>query len=278
MNERTASGQSDGLCHARIVAGGLPHREEIILERERNLYPLMVNRILGLRRDVPEHWSAVVFPLRKLEEVFAARDAAILPAAAFLAGRCQPSPPASPERLTSLLRALISSLDASRLGVMADAYIEAAMSLALRGDPESARRLLTPLVADGADPGAGYLAAFYLAQLGDPSGYPTMLTALRSESDHTRLMAVRHLIAFKPYDGQTIQGKTVDIRAELIKRLKDHEPYVRVEVPYYLAEAGVADLPTLLEPVARRDRSRAVREAARDILERFTAPRDGQST
>ncbi len=152
------------------------------------------------------------------------------------------------------------------------------MSLALRGDPESAHRLLMPLVADGADSSDGYLAAFYLAQLGDPSGYPTMLAALRSESDHTRLMAVRHLIAFKPYDGQTIQGKTVDIRAELIQRLKDHAPYVRVEVPYYLAEAGIADLPALLEPVARRDRSRDVREAARDILERFSAASDRQST
>ncbi len=278
MNERSALDRSDGLCHPRIDAAGLPHREEIILERERNLYPLMVNRVLGLRRDVPEHWSAVVFPLQRLEEIFATREAAILPAAAFLAGRCQPAPPASPERLTSLLRALVSSLDASRLGVMADAYVEAAMSLALRGDPESARRLLTPLVADGADPGTGYLAAFYLAQLGDPSGYPAMLAALRSESDHTRLMAVRHLIAFKPYDGQTIQGKCVDIRGELIQRLKDHEPYVRVEVPYYLAEAGVADLAALLEPVARRDRSRDVREAARDILERFNASTNGQST
>jgi hypothetical protein len=51
--------------------------------------------------------------------------------------------------------------------------------------------------------------------LGDPSGYPAMLAALHSENEHTRLMAVRHLIGFKPCDGQTVKGKIVDIRAEL---------------------------------------------------------------
>lgn len=115
------------------------------------------------------------------------------------------------------------------------------MSLALRGDTDRARQALAALIANAPDSSVSYLAAFYLAQLGDPSGFPAMKNALRSTNEHTRLMALR---------------------------LVDHDPYVRVEVPYYMAEACVEDLKDLLEPVAQNDRNKDVREAARSILER----------
>jgi len=142
------------------------------------------------------------------------------------------------------------------------------MSVALRGDPEAARRALTPLVTEYASTmSESHLAAYYLAQLGDPVGWPTMLECLNNKNnEHVRLMATRRLIAFLPYDGQTVQGKVVDVRGELVQRLKDRESYVRVEVPGLLAEAGVEGLEELLRSTAKRGKKRDVRRAAREVL------------
>ena len=256
-------------CRPHITAAGLPHRGEVILQRERHLYSLMVNRLLGRGKGSPTG-AAESLTMEMLESAFAAPQATILPAAEFLAGRCQPDAPADEERLTVLLRDLLNALPADDLGVWAPAYIEAAMSLALRGEPEPARQALIPLAVDGAArTSRSYLAAFYLAQLGDPSVYPAMLEALRSSSEHTRLMAARHLIAFKPYDGQIVQDKAVDVSAELVQRLRGRSPYVRAEVPHLLAEAGAAGLRELLLPGARRDLKKDVRRAAREVLARL---------
>ncbi|MBV9280120.1 MAG: hypothetical protein JOZ41_08580, partial [Chloroflexi bacterium] len=215
------------LCHADVAPAGLPHREDIILKRERNLFSSRVDQLMGRGKGESEKRAESV-PMKSLEDALAGRDATVLPAAAFLAGRCKPDAPEGPQKLTALLRDLLDSLPADNLDIMAGAYIEAAMSLALRGDQEVARQALTPLVTDGSSATSeAYLAAFYLAQLGDPSGYPAMVRALHSKSEHTRLMAARHLIAFKPYEGQTVGDRRVDVRAELAERLKDPSLYVR---------------------------------------------------
>jgi HEAT repeat protein len=267
MTPNNGTNERARLCRPHIVAAGLPGRGEIILRREKNLYPVTVDRLMGRRSEWSFEDAAKALTMDMLEEVFAQRKPTTLLAAAWLAGRCQPDTPEDRAKLTALLHDLLDSLPAGNLDIMARSYIEAAMSLALRGEPEAARKALLPLVSDG--PSDSYLAAFYLAQMGDPSGYPAMLDALRSSNEHTRLMAVRHLIGFQPYDGQTIGDKTVDIRAELVQRLKDHDPYVRGEVPYYLEEAGVEDLKELLRPVAKDDKDKDVRQAARDVLERL---------
>jgi HEAT repeat protein len=231
------------------------------------MYPMMVNRLMG--RGIGSYEGAAEsLTMELLEAAFADRKGTIMPAAAFLAGRCQPDASEDQERLTTLLRDLLDSLPADKLGIMSSTYMETAMSLALRGDPDTALRALRSLVADFASSTRdNHLAAFYLAQLGDPSGYPIMLESLRSSNEHTRLMAARRLIGFKPYDGKSVQGKVVDIRAELVERLKDRHTYVRVEVPFLLAEAGVEDLRELVLPVAQGDRDAKVRRAARYVLE-----------
>ena len=222
----------------------------------------------GEDRDRGSEEIAKKLTMEMLEDAFSGRDATVLPKAAFLAGRCQPEEPGLQDKLTELLRGLLDSLPIDNLDIMAPAYIEAAMSLALLGDPDRARRALIPLVTDHASTmSRSYLAAFYLAQLGDPSGYPAMLASLNSDSEHTRLMALRHLIGFKLYDGQTVEGKIVDIRTEMIKRLEDNTTYVRREVPYLLAEAGVDGLMNILLPVAKNDVDPDVRNAARNVVE-----------
>lgn len=256
-----------GLCRPHIVDAGFPNRGQIILRREEYLYPQAVGNLAGFGKGSPDDVSGGL-TIEMLEDAFIDRDPLMLPEAAFLAGRCQPDEPESQERLTELLHELLDSLPVDNLDIMDEAYIEAAMSLALRGEAEAAQQALIPLVTDyAASTMRSYLAAFYLAQLGDPSGYPSMLMALYSASEHTRLMAVRHLIAFKPFDKQTVQGKVVDIRSELVQRLKDSHSYVRQEVPYLLAEANVEDLAELLLPVAETDSDMNVRQAARNVLE-----------
>jgi hypothetical protein len=256
-----------GLCRPVIEDAGLPQRTPLLLERERNLYPFMVARLGGGRGSKGEDAPPAPFPLATLQAVLAARDGTTLPAAAWLAGRCAPDAPAGAAALTAALRDVVGARPVDRLGDLEWAYVEAAFSLALRGDRDAAHAALTPLIAPDASRGYGYLAAFYLAQLGDPAGYPALLAALRSPTAHTRLMALRHLIAFAPYDGQRVGAGVVDLRAALLARLRDHDPYVRVEAPYYLAEAGAPDLAALLEPVAAADPDEAVRAAAQSALD-----------
>ncbi len=272
-SERPNNGHAE-LCRPHIADAGLPHRGEAILKRERNLYPLMIDKLAGRRTEKGPEDPAKSLTMPMLEQAFAARNGVTLPAAAFLAGRCEPETEQSRAKLSVLLREVLDSLPAANLDVMDKAYIEAAMSLALRGEPDAARAALLPLVTDyAASTSESYLAAFYLAQLGDPSGYPAIVEALHDESEHTRLMAVRHLFAFKPYEGQSVGGQRVDAGAELAQRLKDEDPYVRGEVPYYLLEAGVDGLEALLQPVAEKDSDAGVRQAAADALKRLTRAR-----
>jgi len=230
----------------------------------------MVDRLMGIwsRGERPSDDLSEKLTMQMLKRAFAQRDPMKLPAAAFLAGRCQPDVPALQEELTELLRNLVESLPVDNLGIMDEEYIEAAMSLALRGEPDTARQALVPLVTDYASSTTrSYLAAFYLAQLGDVTGYPAMLAAVRNTSEHTRLMAARHLIGFRPFDGKSIQGNVVDVRAELVRCLKDQDPYVRREIPYLLAEMSAEGLRELLRPVAEGDTDEAVSQAARDVLD-----------
>lgn len=266
MTQKTGPAELIRPCRPSITPAGLPHRGELILQRERVVYPLMINRLMGRGKRSPEG-AAEKLTMELFERAFAERDGVILPAAAYLAGRCQPDAAEDRESLTRHLRELLDALPVEDLDVMGPSYIEAAMSLALRGDPESGHRALVPLVNEYAHTiMRSYLAAFYLAQLGDPSGYPALLAALNDKDAHTRLMAVRHLIGFKPFDGETVGDQVVDIRAELVRRLRDRSAYVRVEVPFLLAEAEVKGLQELLRPVAKRDLKKKVRRAARDVL------------
>lgn len=256
-----------GLCRPAFAPAGLPQRSPLILERERNLYPFMLARLTsGGRSKGEEAATPQPVALAALQGALAARDPVTLPAAAWLAGRCAPDTPAGGVALTTALREVVDARPVERLGDREWAYVEAAFSLALRGEREAAHAALTLLIAPNASPDYGYLAAFYLAQMGDPAGYPALLAALRSPTAHTRLMAMRHLIAFAPYAGRQVGDAVVDLHAALVARLRDHDPYVRVEAPYYLAEAGAPDLEALLTPVAAADPDSEVRAAAQSAL------------
>lgn len=247
-------------CAPNIVDAGLPHRSEQLLERESRSYPGMVDHLFltgkGEAPRMPVLTTAVLH--RALES----KEPTFPYTAAFLIGRCRAEEARAETRLTEHLEKRLATPGAS------DVRIEAGMSLVLRGHLEQGREALLRALRSPEPLGDQYKAAFYLAQLGDDSGFPAMKTTLEGALSHYRLMAMRHLLAFAPYDGQRVAGQRIDIRQLLVDRLQDSDALVRREVPFYLEELGVPDLKSLLEAVARSDPDQDVRTAAQLVLSR----------
>jgi HEAT repeat protein len=265
MTQDVGTNGHSNICQPNIVSAGLPMRSEVILAREKNIFPMIVAGLQGNRKGIPV--NGIKLTVEILEQSFKSEDSLILSNAAFLAGRCHSNTTGFQDNVKKLLHQLISSISRSSLDIMDSTYIQAVMSLALLGEAEKAHRLLLEIIDENIT--EGYLAAFYLAQLGDPSGYPLILKNLSSSNEHYRLMASRHLIGFKPYKNQIIQGKTIDIVRELLQRLKDKSTYVRQEIPHLLVEAGAENLKETLIEISKNDKNRNVRQAAIEELEQL---------
>jgi HEAT repeat protein len=259
MRNQGAAGEGTS-CTTHLVSAGLPYRTEVLLERERRTFPSMVASLFtpGKGEITPPPLTAEV-----LKQALMSKEPGRRYTAAFLIGRCRARDATVDEALTRCLEDIIEETPGT------DVAIEAAMSLALRGKVERGRQALRALLASPRLQGDHYKAAFYLAQMGDPSGYETLVKTLRSEIPHYRLMALRHAIAFVPYEGRRIDGADVDVRKLLIERLTDPDDVLRSEVPFYLEELQILDLRKLLEPLERHDPSPLVRTAARIVLDRI---------
>jgi hypothetical protein len=260
-------------CRPRVEDDGQPGRTPLVLARERGMFEPFVSQLLGRGKREPTG-AAAELTTELLEAGLRSGGATELVAAAFLAGRCDPGDEASRAELGELLVELADDLDVEPEDLDADArpLIEALFSLVLRGEGDEALPRLRALAADG---GAGtthdWLAAAYLAQLGEVSGWPAMLAAAGNVDAHTRLMATRHLAWFLPFDGQAVGGSTIDVRGQLLARLADADAYVAREVPALLAEAGVPDAVALLEDAAEHHDLEEVRHAAEDVLDQLQA-------
>jgi hypothetical protein len=256
-------------CRPRIDDAGLPGRTELVLARERGMFEPFVAELLGNGKGEPTGAADAHTPAL-LEAALQRGGPTELVAGAFLAGRCDAEDDGASAHIGELLQELADDLDVDPEDLGADArpLIEALFSLVLRGEGEEALPRLRALVADG---GAGtthdWLAAAYLAQVGDASGWSALLAALGNVDAHTRLMATRHLAYFLPLDGQVAGGGTIAVRARLLERLADGDAYVAREVPGLLAEAGVADVVDALRDAAARSALPEVREAAEDVLD-----------
>jgi hypothetical protein len=250
-------------CQPRIEGEGLPGRTPLVLARERGMFAAFVGQLVGgagtgdeLTAELLETGIRIGGPIGQI-------------AAAFVAGRCDGG-----AEVDAVLEGLVGDLDAEADELDADArpLIEALFSLVLRGKADAGLPRLRQLAAGG---GAGtthdWLAAGYLAQTGDVSGWPALAAALGHVDAHTRLMATRHLAWFLPFDGQVVDGSTIDVRGRLLERLADADAYVAREVPALLAEAGVSDTAELLEDAAAHHELPEVREAAEDVLDQLRA-------
>lgn len=191
------------------------------------------------------------------------------PAAAFVAGRVVADGDARlGEELRSALRSILDGLDPRQLDSRGPACVEAAMGMALLGDVPTGQAFLAAAASEDASVPIGkWTAASYLAQMGDPGGFPAMVAMLHDPDGFTRLMAARHLIAFLPYDGQAVADETVDVERLLVDRLDDPDPLVSQEIPGLLAELAPPDLAGILKPVAKRHRHKPTRRAAASVLQ-----------
>ena len=243
-----------------IGKGEFPLRNEILLERERNGFGGMANELNGPVKGEWEEVSQIDY--KSLRDALLSGDPVRSYAASFLIGRMAPLDGGSDQEMIQLLREALDSEIAS------DVAIEASMSLALLGEGELGRRLLLDLMERKETGDNQYKAAFYLAQMGDISGYPIFLKTLESDIAHFRLMAIRHLVVFQPFEGQFTGGVQVNVDELMKSALKDKSDMVRSEIPFYLEELGIPDLIPTLTEVQRKDRSKEVRIAAEMVIER----------
>jgi hypothetical protein len=224
-------------CAIVLAPDGLAHRTEAVLDRERGRIPAYVERLRegtskGEPDDDPEPPT-----VDELVAAIEARDSATLGVAAFLAGRCRVDGDAA-ARIDAALRDLVGTAPVDDLGLLAEGYVEAALAIGLRGDVVTARAALQPLVHGAGDGTHDWLAAAALAQLGDPSGWPTLLRDLHDGIEHVRLMAARQLLLFVPYDGEEVDGGTIDVGAALRGLADDPSEWIREEAPALALEAG----------------------------------------
>ena len=231
MNPRRAKRRR---CRVHIETAGFPGRTPLLLAHERGLYRQMVDDLS--RRRAGEH---VVdrepaahdaddpgVTMDQLEAAFASVDVTSIHAASFVAGRCEPELAEDSQALDHLLGELVDSLHVEDLGSRALSYVEAAMSLVLRGEHERGQAALTDVAHSALGTMGDHLAAFYLAELGDPSGYGALVRQLHTPDGYSRLMAARHLVGFLPFDGQRVGDDTVDFRGRLIERFDDTDELV----------------------------------------------------
>ena len=234
---RDDPGVNDEVSQIVIAANGLEGRAEVVLRRERGRIPAYIQRLSGESQkgepvDDPEPPT-----VDDLVAALTERSSRTLGVAAFLAGRCRVAGDAA-GRLDAALADLVGSLPVDSLDLLAEGYIEAALSSGLRGDPTATLASLEPLVRGAGDGSHDGMVAAALAQLGDPSGWPILRRDPREGIDHVRLMAAHQLVPFLLYDGQEVDDTAVDVEAELRRLADDPSEWVRGETPDLLEEAG----------------------------------------
>ncbi len=247
-------------------------RTQAVLARERAFYPGMVVVLEGRAKANPAG-AEDRLTVDLLQAGLESRTGLGLSAAAFLAGRCRP-PDEAAARVSKSCAGLLDRLADQVARSRGLAFVEAAMSVALDGDLQRGHAALGPLVADGgaATPHA-YLAAAYLAEMGDPVGWPALRAALGDPVDPVlRLQAARELLPFMPYAGTTVDGEVIDVGAELRDRLADEDPHVATGIPTLIVEARPEGGREALEQAVVSAGSEAVRAAAASALERMADP------
>jgi hypothetical protein len=245
----------------RIDDAGLPHRSMQLLRRERDLFNTMVRILQGRPRADPTG-AAGELDRDLVLAGFNSDDRLQRRAACFVAGRSSIDAADAATVDSALRAALARSTSAER--------VEAAMALALRGAAEAAIPVLRKEAAGGG--AASWLAATYIAELGDASGWATIAESLAGDEEHARLMATRQLVAFLPFDGNDVGGQRVDAADRLRASLSDPVAAVRSEAPSLIAEAGLADAAELLRDAANHSPDESVRRAAAALRERLDPP------
>lgn len=247
-------------CKVNITDSGLPFRTQVILNREEKAISPMI-RSLNSSKNLGE--EAPILNYEFLESSLNSEDDIVRYTAIFIAGRCICENGILNNNITKMLELLISQPQ-----LPSDIAVEVAMSLILRGKVNQGKNILKEQLTYHNGIGDQYKAAFYLAQTGDISGYPIFVEVLNNEIPHYRLLAMRHILAFVPFNGKTINNIEIDILGLFNDLIKDEDELVRSEIPFYLEELNVPNLKFILENMVKEDSSSLVRDAAQMVFER----------
>ena len=105
--------------------------------------------------------------------------------------------------------------------------VEAAYALARLGIPEGSDCLVECLGYSLEAHVCPAIAAGYLAQLGDPRGFPVVVRSLESELSAIRVSGCKQIFFFAPYQGEPdSDGNPIDAYRELERALRDSDPNV----------------------------------------------------
>lgn len=245
-------------CVVAVEVAGLPHRGEVMLEKDRGAVSGAAHTLAGTS-DRGEVRTTPAFNTGDLMGALVSDEAMRRRAAAVLLGRCRVGNEA-------LMRSLGELLD-QRLELETDPSVRAelAMSRSLLGDSKGVAVPILETLAAGDPTGRGSCAAAaYLAQHGKTSGWPAILLAFdQAQPTWVRVDAVMAASAFGPLQGSTTPGGArVDVAGFLAGALDDKEVGVRQAAIAALVEIEHPEAIALLASVETRDPSPGVRAVA----------------
>lgn len=142
--------------------------------------------------------------------------------------------------------------------------VEAALALARLDDAAAAMPVLVKELQGQFFADAPLRAARALAVLGDPSGYPRVKEALKSELPSNRQEAVAVLPTFLAFQGKTVGSTTIDVVGALIEASHDAESLIRRDALLKLAKLNDPRVREVLQ-TALKDPDKDVRELARGM-------------
>ena len=238
---------STAICRIRLDVHGLSGRTRAVLDREAQRYEAAVEQLQGDDPDEhidPADEEAEAAPLSAdvlLDALGGPAADGRTTVAAFVAGRCTTDDQTVDATIRTAVDALVSSVDRSeRLGPLAHTFVEAVMSLALLGEPDTAVELFTAQLSDPESRSvADSRAAGYLAQLGVATGYPVLLEDLhQSRSAMVRMRSLEDLLPFAAFVGVQVDGTVVDVAAELRLAAED-DPSVAGQAQRVAAMLGI---------------------------------------
>lgn len=235
----------------------IPYRTEALLQREKlSFWPMMGE--LGLDSAAAYEKDEQIY--LKLKDALGSTETWKAYTSAFLIGRLKLNSKTLNDKL------IVESMLQLKKEKRCDVAIELSMSIALQGNVDFGIRNLRLLLENPEPLEDQYKAAFYLAQFGDLSGFEIFKKTLSDDIPHIRLMAMRHLLGFSPFDGQKVNGQVIQTSELLKKFIHDSDESIRSEVPFYLKEMKVKNWRTILKNLIETDSSETVINAAKMAL------------
>ncbi|MFT7579553.1 MAG: hypothetical protein ACI9MR_001219 [Myxococcota bacterium] len=253
------------VCKIYQTSTGIAGRTSMVLERERAFWNARAQALIDGQMTMAEPPDAPLVTTGHILDHITSKDVALAESAAYVAGRCRAANEAADGALEAAL------FQASASSEHAVVRIEAAMSLAVRGHKTKAIELLGTAAASPKVFEEPYKAGLYLAQLGQKSGYTAVAAALNGDINHHRIMAVRSISLLAQFDGQAVDGVTIDLRGLLVARLDDANKMVRREVPAQLVLLKVPDAEQLLTAFLANEQDASVKVAAKSALSSLRA-------